>query len=266
VLVVGERINTSRKRIHRAVRQRDAAFIQKEAKRQVAAGACYVDVNAGTSVADEVEDLKWLVDTVQAAVAEPLCIDSANPAALEAALKRNKNGQPLVNSISAEQERLQGVLPLVRQYEARVVGLAMDDGGMPSGVDDRMTIVHKLSDAVDTAGVSLDHLYVDPLIRPISTNQDQALAAVEVVRRIRHEGKAHTICGLSNISFGLPARKVVNRVFLGMMLEAGLEAAIIDPTDPQVMATVYAGQALVNEDQFCMDYIMAAREGRLAAD
>lgn len=263
MLIVGERINTSRKRIEQAVRERDAKFIRTEARRQAEAGAHFIDVNAGTSVSRETDDLCWLVQTVQDAVEVPLCIDTCNPNALEPALKLHKRCRPLINSISGEKERLAQMLPLVKEHGALVVALAMDDGGMPSAVDDRLAIIENICKAVSAAGLPLERVYVDPLVRPISTNQDQALVILEVVRRLRQQGKVHTICGLSNVSFGLPNRAVLNRVFLAMMIAAGIDAVIIDPTDPAMMATLFAGAALANDDQFCMNYINAARQGRL---
>ena len=263
MLIIAERINTTRKRIEKAVRARDAAFIQAEAVKQAEAGASYIDANAGTSVANEVDDLVWLVETIQSATDVPVCIDSANPKALEAALKVHKGGA-MINSITAEVERIGGILPLVLEHNTHVVALTMDDSGMPESADDRLKVASALVERLTAEGVARDRIHFDPLIRPISTNPDQARQALEATHRIMTEFEGvHTVCGLSNISFGLPKRNLLNRTFLGLMIGAGLDGAIIDPTEPGMVTTILAAEALAERDPFCMNYIAAEREGRL---
>lgn len=270
MLIVGERINTSRKSIRKAVEERNAAFIQEEARKQAAAGATHIDVNAGSSVSCEIEDLKWLVNVVQEAVSLPLCIDSPNPEALAAALPLHKNGQPMINSITAEAARLNAVLPLITKYDTLVVGLAMGDSGVPDGVQDRITAVKAIAAAVKGAGIPLSRVYFDPVICPVSTKPGDAMAAVETVRWIMAnaaEGMelagAHTICGLSNVSFGLPRRILINRTYLTMMMMAGIDGLIIDPTEPQMIQSYLATRVLLGKDEYCMEYIAAEREGKL---
>ena len=263
MLIIGERINTSRKRIGEAVRARDADFIAEEARRQVAAGAGRIDVNAGTSVADEVDDLVWLVEVVQEAVDVPLVLDSANREALSAALKRYR-GQPMVNSISGEKERLEGILPLVAEHDALVVALAMDESGMPETVDDRLRVVEALIERTDAAGIARERVYIDPLVRSVGTEPTQAAVAAETVRRLRREwGEVKTVAGVSNVSFGLPKRNVINRAYIAILTEAGLDAAIIDPTEPGMVAAILAAEAIAGCDEFAMNYIAAARSGKL---
>ncbi|GAF90510.1 unnamed protein product [marine sediment metagenome] len=263
MLVVGERINTTRKRINEAVRDRDARRIVAEAKRQVAAGADYVDVNAGTSVAREADDLKWLVETVQGAVDAPLCLDSANPRALKFALAL-ADRTPMVNSITGEAARKDEILPLVLESGAAVVALLMDDSGMPEDARGRLEVAEKLIPELEQAGVPRDRVHVDPLVRPVSTDISQGQAVLETVREVMAgwEG-VHTICGLSNISFGLPARNALNTAFLALMIHAGLDGAIIDPTEGGMTGAIAAAEALVGRDDFCMRYIEAHRAGRL---
>jgi cobalamin-dependent methionine synthase I len=266
MIVVGERINSTRKRIREAVRARDVAFITNEAKSQVAAGANYIDVNAGTSVAHEIDDLKWLVETVQKAVDAPLCIDSANPAALKAALPL-VNKPPIINSITGEKARMGTILPLVKEYNASVVALVMDDAGMPEDAEGRLKVAHSLIPAIEKQGITRDRIFVDPLVRPVSVDIKQGPAVLETVNKVMTGWPGiHTICGLSNISFGLPVRNVLNSTFLALMLEAGLDGAIIDPTEPRMMATVAAAEALLGRDEYCMRYIEAHRAGRLATE
>ena len=266
MLICAERINSTRKRIAAAVRGRDADFIRREAVKQAEAGATFIDVNAGTSVAHEVGDLVWLTETVQSATEVPVCVDSANPVALEAALKVHRGGA-MVNSITAEKDRIEGILPLVVKYNTRVVALAMDDGGMPETADQRLKVVAALVARLGKEGVERDRIHFDPLIRPISTNPDQAREAIEATRRIMTEFPGvHTICGLSNISFGLPKRNLLNRAFLTLLIGAGLDGAIIDPTEPGMVATVLGAEALIGRDEYCLNYITAEREGKLEVE
>jgi 5-methyltetrahydrofolate--homocysteine methyltransferase len=140
----------------------------------------------------------------------------------------------------------------------------MGDGGMPESVDGRLEVARDLHKRLTAAGVASDHIYFDPLIRPISTNPDQALAAIDATRRIMTElAGVHTICGLSNVSFGLPRRNLLNRAFLALLIGAGLDATIIDPIEPGMMSTLLAASALVGRDEYCMNYIAAERAGRL---
>ena len=264
MLIVGERINTSRKRIRRAVEARDVEFIQKEARLQVEAGATMVDVNAGTSVKTEVDDLKWLVEVVQEAVDAPLCIDSPNPKAIEEALKLHKNGQPMVNSITAEKERMDQIVPLVKENDTLVVALCMGESGPPSNAEERVKNGRIMKDALEAAGISVERAYFDPVIFPVSSNPEAAEAALGAVRAIMQDfGGAHTICGLSNISYGLPKRNNLNRTFLTLVLQAGADGLIIDPAEPHMMSTLLGSNVLLGKDEFCMNYISAEREGKL---
>ncbi|MDQ7093317.1 methyltetrahydrofolate cobalamin methyltransferase [Desulfosporosinus sp. PR] len=262
MLIVGELINTSRKAVKPAVEQRDAAFIRDLAQKQVEAGAHYVDVNCGTMVHDEVETMEWLVNTIQEVVTAPLCIDTPRMEAMEAGLAACKNGQPMVNSITAEKERYALVLPLILKYKAKVVALCMDDTGVPATAEQRITIVKKLVGDLTAAGVPEDDIYLDPLVTPISTGDHCGNDVLDTVRFIRQTyPKVHGACGLSNISYGLPNRKVLNQAFMIQTMAAGMDAYILDPLDKVMMGFVYASQALLGQDSFCMQYLNAYRNG-----
>lgn len=264
MIIVGERINSSRKRIARAIDERDADRIVKEARKQVDCGAAYIDVNAGTSVAKEVENLVWLAEVVSGAVQVPLCVDSANPAALDAALPLNKHGRPMVNSITAEKARIEGILPLVKKYNTKVVALTMDDSGIPEDAAGRVAVAGKLHAELAAAGVPDEDIFFDVLVRPVSTDQTQASHCLEAVRRIRAEfPEVHFMCGMSNVSFGLPRRKILNRTFLTLLMAAGQDGIILDPTETDIAAALLATKALLGRDEYCMEYITAEREGRL---
>jgi cobalamin-dependent methionine synthase I len=262
LIIIGERINATRKRIGKAVAERDEAFIAGEARAQAAAGATHIDCNAGRKPEREVEDLKWMIGVVQESVDLPLCIDSANAAAIAAGLKLVKR-PPVINSVTAEKEKIASVMPLARDNESLLVALCMGDGGMPAGREDRLAAMQKILEAAAEHGVAEERLYFDPLIVPVSTNASEAMAAIETVRHMATQTKAHTTCGLSNISFGLPDRNVLNRTYLAMLMEAGLDGVIMDPTEPHMMATVLAARALLGRDEWCMEYIQAGRAGKL---
>ncbi len=265
MIVIGERINTSRKAIAPAVEARDAAFIQGEAMAQAEAGAQLIDVNCGTFVDGEPELLAWLVQTVQAVVEVPLCLDSPNPAALAKALPLHR-GQALINSITAEKKRWGDILPLVKEHKTRIIALTMDDNGMPESGEERYAIGARLVESLAKEGVALDDIFLDPLVRPVSTGTHYAMLVYETIGRLRKAFPGvHAVCGLSNISFGLPARKLVNQTFLVQAMASGLDAAIVDPLDKRLMSLIYAGKLLLNQDEYAMGYIGAFREGRIEA-
>ncbi len=263
MLIIGELINSTRKQIRKAIEEKDAAAIQTLAKNQVEAGAGWIDVNAGAFPTDEVEKMQWLIGTIRQVTDAPLSIDSPRPAAVEAGLAL-AGREPFLNSISAEADRYKTLIPFLKKYGARVVALSLDDNGMTDDMTKVWTVADGLIKRLEDDGVPPDHIFVDPLIRPVSTNGDSAMAALWVVEKISGEHPlVHKTCGLSNVSYGLPKRKLVNQVFVAMAIAKGLDSAIVDPLDPRMMAHIAAAEALAGRDQFCMNYITAEREGRL---
>ncbi|HSV32025.1 MAG TPA: dihydropteroate synthase [Atribacteraceae bacterium] len=264
MLIVAERINATRKSIREALEKKDTDFFVQEAQRQSQAGAHYIDLNAGTEATREVDDLKWLVEVVQDVVAIPVCLDSANDRALEEALKVYRKKEVMINSFTAEKERIEVLLPIARDSGADVVGLAMGEGGIPQSVGDRMKLVDVLVEACDQYGIDLGKLWIDPLVVPIGTDQNQGRIFLETLVAIPAKyPKVRTICGLSNISFGMPNRKLINRAFAGLCVGYGLGGAIIDPLDRSLMSILYASEALMGQDEFCMNYLGAFRSGCL---
>ncbi len=262
MLIIGERINATRKRIGEAVVRRDAEFIKEEARRQVESGAHMLDINGGIA-GQEVENLTWLVQIVQEVSEVPLCLDSADPEALRQALPLCKQA-PIINSITDEPARFQTVLPLIKQYNAGVVALCLSGGSPPKGVEDRVTTAFGLVDRLTSGGVPPDRIYVDPCVFPISTGSEHGPALLDAVSRIRSERPGvRTICGVSNVSYGMPVRKLLNEVFLLMLLGRGLDAAIIDPCDEGLVARIFAAEALGGRDAFCKAYLRAFRAGKL---
>ena len=264
MLIVGERINASRKAVRAALEQMDAGTIQAEAAAQAQAGAHYIDVNGGTFPGREPELLAWLVDTVQQATDRPLCLDSSDPAALAAALRRVQRPAPMLNSITLEGARFERMLPLAREFRTKVVALCQGER-VATTAQQKVDTASRLVERLAGAGVALDDIYVDPLVFPLATDTGAGTAALEAFREIalRFPG-VHTICGLTNVSHGLPARKLINRAFLVSALGAGLDAAILDPTDRELMAALHAAQAVLGRDEYCLGYLKAFRAGKLA--
>jgi cobalamin-dependent methionine synthase I len=262
MLVIGERINATRKRIREAVLAGNADLIREEARKQVEAGAHMLDVNGGIE-GKEPEYLKWLVGIVQEVTDVPLCLDSADPEALRQALPLCRK-QAMINSITDEEARCQALLPVITEAHTKVVALCMSESGPPSGLEDRIATASRLVDRLTSAGVPLDDIYIDPCVFPASTGGEHGPALLEAVARIRalYPG-VHTTCGVSNVSFGLPARKLLNEVFLMMLIGRGLDAAIIDPCDPGVIARVTAAEALTGRDEYCESYLLSFRAGKL---
>jgi 5-methyltetrahydrofolate--homocysteine methyltransferase len=259
MLIVGELINASRKRIAEAIQNQDAAAIQKIASDQVENGADYVDVNAGVFVGTEPEYLKWLVTTVQNTVDVPCSIDSPDPKAIETALAVHK-GTAMINSISLEKERYDALVPIVAGTDLKVVALCMSDKGMPETTDDRLLIADKLVNGLLKNNVAIENIYVDPLVQPIATNGAYGLEFLNAVEKIMTSFEGiHTLCGLSNVSFGLPERKLLNQVFMAMAIAKGLDGAIVNPLDKKMMANIISAEALMGKDNYCMNYLNAYR-------
>lgn len=264
MIIIGEKINSTLKSIRPAMENYDVAAIQDLAKRQADAGAAYIDVNAGMFHADEPERLEWLVNTIQEVLSTPFAIDSPSPKAIERALKANKNSKPIVNSITDEAERFNAIMPLVAQYKTGVVALCMDDSGMPETVKDRVTIAERLVGKLTKEGIALGDIYIDPMVRPVGTGSHYGVVAIETIRKVKEEFPGvHIACGLSNISFGIPARKLMNQAYLVAAMAAGMDGAILDPLDKKLMSFLYAGEALLGIDDFCMNYLTKFREGEL---
>jgi len=263
MIIIAERINASRKNIANAILSLDSDFIQNEARIQDVAGADYIDVNAGSFMGKEAEKLKWLIDTVQEVTDKPLCIDSPDPNVISAVVS-SVIKTPMINSITLERERLERTLPVVAENKAKVIALCQSGEAMAETADDKLKMAERLVERVTAAGISIGDLYVDPLVYPISTNTLAAVETLKAIERIMYEFPGiHTTCGLTNISYGLPNRKLVNRTFLTAAITRGLDSAIMDPTDRQLYGTLKASLAVNGRDEFCLEMITAYREGKL---
>lgn len=263
MIIIGELINSTRASIKKAIEGKDTAFIQDLARKQAEHGADYIDVNAGAFVYEEVEYLVWLTETVQAAVDKPLALDSPRPEALREALKVHR-GIPMINSITAEKQRYNEIIPLVKEYKAKIITLCMSDAGMPETSSDRLQVAEQLMADLERDGVPPENIFFDPLIKPISIDGDFGFQALETIAGIAGWNKGvHITCGLSNISFGLPHRGLLNRTFLVMAMERGLDSALIDPLDREMIKLIKASEVLLNRDSFGLEYLKASRAGLL---
>lgn len=267
MIVIGEKINGTRKAVGAAIRDRDATFIKALAISQVDAGCVYLDVNAGTPPEREPDDLAWLIETVQSVTDVPLCLDSANPKALKVGLALVEK-TPIINSVSGEKKRIEGVLPLALEYKTSLILLALDDThGIPDRCEGRLEIVHRLVGLAKGGGLLENQLYVDPLVTAISTGDKNALITFASIREVKGAyPDAHITCGLSNISFGMPLRSLINQTFMCMCIQMGLDSAIIDPNDRRLMGAMMAAEMLAGKDRYCQRFTRAFRTNRIGPE
>ena len=266
MIIIGEKINGTRKAVGKAIQDRDAGFIRHLAEEQVKAGSTYIDINAGTPPGREPDDMVWLLEAVQAACDLPVCLDSANPAALKACLEI-VDKKPLINSVSGEKSRMEGVLPLALEHKTNLIILALDDiAGIPETSSGRMEIVRRLVSLALDGGLTQDQLFIDPLVTAIATGTGNAIITFETIREIKAAfPMVHITSGLSNISFGMPLRKIINRTFLSMCVAAGMDSAIANPGDKDLMGAVLAAEMLMGKDRYCMNFNKAYRAGMIGA-
>lgn len=263
MIIIGEKINSSRRGIAQAIAAGDRAYIQQEAKVQSEAGADYLDVNAAAFMEKEAECLKWVIEAVQEITELPLCLDSPDPAVIKKVIPLVKK-PPMINSITLESSRLDGILPLVLDYKATVIGLCQAKDRMGKTAEEKVEMASRLIDKVTSSGIGLDVLYIDPLVFPVGADSNSARATLDAIETIMKQFQGvHTVCGLTNVSHGLPNRKLVNRTFLAQAVARGLDAAILDPTDKQLFSAMRAALMLMGKDAFCMQYIKAFRGGLL---
>jgi 5-methyltetrahydrofolate--homocysteine methyltransferase len=261
MVIIGEKINSSRKQIAEAVITGNRMYIQNEARAQRDAGADYIDVNAAAFEGKETEYLKWIIEAVQEAVDLPLCIDSPDPEVIKKVVSL-VNKPPMINSITLEPSRLDGILPIALEHGASVIGLCQTDSRLSRTTAEKVEAAGGLIDKATSAGIGINTLYIDPLVFPVGADSDSARATLDAIEEImrRFQG-VHTVCGLTNVSYGLPNRRLVNRTFLAEAVALGLDAAILDPTDKKLLGVLRAALMLAGKDRFCMDYIKAFRKG-----
>ncbi len=261
-VIIGERINpTGKKRLTEALAQRRMDVVIEEAKRQIDAGAHVLDVNVCIAGDRKEPDLMTLtVQTLLGAVDLPLCIDSPNWRSVKAGLEAyHGHGRPLVNSVTGEQDRIDNVLPLVKEHDASTLGMLVDDDGIPDIPEGRLAIAEKIVNAAEAIGVSRDRIVIDCVCLTLGADDQAARVTLETIRLVRETLGVNVVLGASNVSFGLPNRRLLNISFLAMAMYAGMTCGIIDPTIPEVRRTVLAADALLGKDAFSERYIEACR-------
>lgn len=264
MIIIGEKINGTRKHVALAIQDRDADLIRDLAVRQFECGASYLDVNAGTLPQREPEDMAWLVKTVQGAVPEArLCLDSANHHALRTGIENAKE-TPMLNSLSGEKFRIDWVLPLACEFQTDLIVLPLDDNGIPQTSEGRLNIVRRLVKMTRSGGLLDNKLYVDPLVMAISTGTENGNITLDTCRRITNEfPEVHITCGLSNISFGMPLRSILNQAFMVLAIQAGMDSVIINPEDRELLGIMMAADTVLGKDRYCQKFNRAFRTGKI---
>jgi len=264
VIVIGEKINATRSAVRDIIEQRQADQLADLAQKQAAAGAAYIDVNVGTgrgTQQDEIEAMQWAVEVICPAVDKPLCIDTADPAVMEAGLEAMEQRSTMINSTKADAKNLESVLPLAARFKAPVVALAMDHRGIPETVEGRIEACRMIAAACREFEVPIESVFFDPLVLPVSTDARQGKVTLDTLAAIKQTlPGARAAMGLSNISFGLPGRVLLNTAFLQMAIYAGLDAAIMDPMNTDMMQAARTGDALMGRDRHFRKYSRALRK------
>lgn len=263
MIIIGEKINGTIPSVKRAIEARDEEFIRNLAVKQSEAGASYIDVCAGTAPDKEVETLIWLMDIVQEATETPLSIDSPNARTIEKVFGRAKK-TGLINSVSLEGDKCEVIYPLIEGTQWQVVALTCDNNGIPSDANTRIEISKALVEKAEKHGITPDRIHIDPLVMALATDNTSMLKFIETLKAVKELYPTIKVTsGLSNISFGLPLRKIINQNFLAVAMAAGMDSAIMDPLDRDMMATLYATEALLGKDRFCRNFSNAYRKNKI---
>lgn len=258
--MIGERINGMFKDIGEAVAKQDPRPIQEWAKKQEACGAAYIDINVGPTASDRVKAMRWMCEVVTEVTDVPIALDSTNYDAIEAGLEVCKPGA-LINSCPAERPKIERVFPMAKKYGAKIIGLTMDKSGIPKSADMRVGFAMELVAAADEFGLSPDDLFIDPLILPCNVAQDHAPEVLEALRQIKmlSDPAPHTTLGLSNVSQGTPFRPLINRIYCVMAMTCGLDSAIMDVTDDDLVDAIATADMLLNNAIYCDSYAKVFR-------
>ncbi len=261
MIIIGEKINGSIPSVAEAIANRDADFIKQRAIAQANANATYIDCCASVEEDIEVETLKWMIDCIQEVTDLPISVDSPSPKVLAEAFKFcNKPG--LINSVSMEGDKVDIIFPLIADTKWEVICLLSDDTGIPKTAEDRLRVFDKIMEKAKQYNIAPSRLHIDPLVEMLCTSEDGIALNAKVISTIRSQyPDIHITAAISNISFNLPVRKLINMGFAVLAMNAGLDSAIMDPTNRDLLGLIYATEALLGEDDYCMEYIGAYREG-----
>lgn len=258
MITIAEKINATIPSVKKIIEDRHEENLLELARSQAEAGANYIDVNVGTgsgSQEDEMEAMAWAIATIQEEIDTPLCIDSADPKVLEAGLAVRGEHPALINSTKGSDKNLTAVVPLARMYDKPLVGLAMDKEGIPKTVEKRVEACLKIADACSYFGVDTANLFFDPLVLPVATDVSQGKITLDTIIAIKEAiPEAKTVMAVSNVSFGLPQRKIFNTAFLHMAIMAGLDAAILSVLDRDLVGAAKTAEAILGRDRHCRKY------------
>lgn len=264
MIIIGEKINGSIPAVADAIARRDSEFIKERARVQDEAGATFIDCCASVPEVEEMETLKWMIDCIQEVTDLPICVDSPSADVLTQAYKFCKR-PGLFNSVSGEGDKMDKIFPIMAQPENKgwqVVALLSDDTGIPKCAADRLRVFEKIMAKAKEYGIAPDRIHIDPLVEMLCTSENGIETNTEVISTIREQYPTiHITAAVSNISFNLPVRKMINFGFTVLAMNAGLDSAILDPTNRDMMGLIYATEALLGMDDYCMEYISAYREG-----
>ncbi len=261
MFIIGELINGMYQNIGRAIKEHDKAVIQKCALQQVQAGADALDVNCGPASREPLSDIQWLVETIQEVTDKPLALDSSKPKVIESGLKVIKN-RPIINSTTADPEKLEILVALAKQYKARLIGITISSKGIPQNKDQRLELAAVIVATCVDNDFNVEDLYLDPIVLPVNVAQAQMKDILESIRefKIISQPSPKTIVGLSNVSQGSCVRSLINRTFLTMAVAYGLDAAILDPADKELMDAAITSELILNKQIYCDSYLEAYRK------
>jgi 5-methyltetrahydrofolate--homocysteine methyltransferase len=265
MIIIGEKINGFIPKTLAAIESKDADYIKSIAKAQADGGAAYIDVCAGTAPEIEHETMEWLIGLVQETVDTPLSIDSSDPQViLDMIPLANKPG--LINSVSLEEGKIEAVFPVIAKTDWNVVALTCDQNGIPDDAQTKYDLAKQIVELADKYGIARERVFIDPLVTTLATKADSLVTFVEAIKKIKADfPEVQITSGLSNISFGMPYRKAINTQFLALCMNAGMNSAIMDPMSADMQATRFATAALLGQDEYCMEYLTAFREGLFGA-
>ena len=261
MFIIGELINGMYNNIGKAIKEKDKGIIQKCALGQIKAGADALDVNCGPASRQPVSDIQWLVQTIQEVTDKPLALDSSKPQVIESGLQVIKN-KAIINSTTADPEKLEILVPLAKKYNAKLIGLTISTKGIPQNKDQRLELAATIVASCSEQGFPIGDLYLDPIVLPVNVAQSQMKDILEVIHefKIISEPSPKSIVGLSNVSQGTCVRSLVNRIFLTMAVAFGLDAAILDPTDKDLMDAAITAELILNKQIYCDSYLDAYRK------
>jgi len=263
MLIIGENINATIPKVKAAILQKDGEFLQNLAISQEAAGAGLIDINVGTgegTAEDEKKDMQWLVGLVKDAVKCNLCIDSDNAEVMEAGLNAAGDRAGMINSTKGSQKNLAAMMPLAKKHGLPIIGLAMDEGGIPKDSDARVEIAGRILKAAEAEGIAQSDVYIDPLVMPISTDNTQGKVTLDTLAKLKQSyPEAKAVLAVSNVSFGLPQRALVNGTLVSMAAYLGVDALLINPKNKRLKASILASNVVLGRDRHCRKYSRAAR-------